>query len=162
MIDDEALQSIEKLHQLKTNGIITEEDFEQAKQKLLKGIRPQPTRTLLPHVTGEIGLPAHDDHFGWITLPLRKYGDFRGRSSRKEFWMFQLVYVALIFGTAIITAADTEYGETGTIGNLMMVVLIIALLGLIIPLLAVQVRRFQDQDKSGWLALLNVIPYLAL
>ena len=27
-------------------------------------------------------------------------------------------------------------------------------------MVAVQVRRFHDQDKSGWLALMNLIPYL--
>jgi uncharacterized membrane protein YhaH (DUF805 family) len=33
-------------------------------------------------------------------------------------------------------------------------------LGSFIPGLAVTVRRFHDQDKSGWLVLLNFIPYL--
>jgi len=33
-------------------------------------------------------------------------------------------------------------------------------LGLIVPSIALQVRRFHDQDRSGWMALLNFIPYL--
>jgi uncharacterized membrane protein YhaH (DUF805 family) len=32
--------------------------------------------------------------------------------------------------------------------------------GVIVPSLAVQVRRFHDQDKSGWFLLLNFIPYV--
>ena len=28
------------------------------------------------------------------------------------------------------------------------------------PLIAVEVRRFHDQDRSGWFALLNLIPYI--
>jgi uncharacterized membrane protein YhaH (DUF805 family) len=30
----------------------------------------------------------------------------------------------------------------------------------IIPSIAVQVRRFHDQDKSGWFVLLSLIPFL--
>jgi len=35
----------------------------------------------------------------------------------------------------------------------------LALIGLAVPHVAVQVRRFHDQDKSGWFALLNLVPY---
>ena len=31
--------------------------------------------------------------------------------------------------------------------------------GTIIPSIAVQVRRFHDQDKTGWLWLLNFVPF---
>jgi len=34
------------------------------------------------------------------------------------------------------------------------------MLGVLIPNLAVQVRRFHDQDKSGWFVLLGLIPYI--
>jgi uncharacterized membrane protein YhaH (DUF805 family) len=37
---------------------------------------------------------------------------------------------------------------------------VLALLALFIPSLAVQVRRFHDQDKSGWMVLLGFIPYI--
>jgi hypothetical protein len=37
MIDEEALRSIEKLHQMKQGGIISETDFEAAKKDLLEG-----------------------------------------------------------------------------------------------------------------------------
>ena len=33
-------------------------------------------------------------------------------------------------------------------------------LAIIIPAIAVQVRRFHDQDKSGWFVLLNFVPYV--
>jgi uncharacterized membrane protein YhaH (DUF805 family) len=38
--------------------------------------------------------------------------------------------------------------------------LILGILAAIIPLLAVEVRRLHDQDRSGWLVLLNLIPYV--
>jgi uncharacterized membrane protein YhaH (DUF805 family) len=30
----------------------------------------------------------------------------------------------------------------------------------VVPLIAVEVRRFHDQGKSGWFVLLNIIPYI--
>jgi uncharacterized membrane protein YhaH (DUF805 family) len=40
------------------------------------------------------------------------------------------------------------------------VILGVFFLGTFIPSLAVQVRRFHDQDKSGWFILLNFVPYV--
>jgi uncharacterized membrane protein YhaH (DUF805 family) len=42
----------------------------------------------------------------------------------------------------------------------LLVALMIFAIGSIIPGLAVTVRRFHDQDKSGWFILLNFIPYV--
>ena len=44
-------------------------------------------------------------------------------------------------------------------------IIIFALIGLyslfvLIPSIAVQVRRFHDQDKSGWFVLINFVPYI--
>ncbi len=33
-------------------------------------------------------------------------------------------------------------------------------LGILVPSIAVQVRRFHDQDKSGWFVLIGLIPIL--
>ncbi|WP_442800310.1 DUF805 domain-containing protein [Sphingobium sp. C100] len=44
--------------------------------------------------------------------------------------------------------------------SLFMILLGLLVLALIIPSFAVQVRRFHDQDKSGWFVLLNFIPYV--
>ena len=154
MIDDDSLKSIEKLHQLKTDGVISEQDFEKSKERILFGAtKPKIVRPEL------LAAPAVDDRFAWATLPLRRYADFTGRSSRQEFWMFQLIYVALFVVTVIIVSADTKYGEVGTLGNLTILLAILGALGLAVPLLAVEVRRFHDQDRSGWFALLNLVPY---
>ena len=40
--------------------------------------------------------------------------------------------------------------------------LVIGMIGLFIPTIAVQVRRFHDQGKSGWFALFNLIPYVGV
>lgn len=150
MIDDESLKNIEKLHQLKADGIITEEEFSKTKEELLGG-----ERVAVPKQKPASDDPsklADDDGYGWATLPIKRYTDFNGRSSRKEYWMFHLVFVAAAATWAVFTGIGT-----GAIANAL---LAIATLGLFIPHLAVQVRRFHDQDKSGWFALLNLIPYV--
>lgn len=161
MIDDESLKNIEKLHQLKNDGIITDEDFEKGKQQILYGLRK--ATPAAPSMSGSGGTQTlkDDDWFGWMTLPIKRYAEFNGRSSRKEYWMFQLIYVAMTVAMFVIVGMDSnEYGEGGSIGKLTLALFILAFLGLAVPYVAVQVRRFHDQDKSGWFALLNLIPYI--
>ncbi len=103
--------------------------------------------------------------------PLRQYATFRGRSRRKEYWLWQL-FLLLLFG--VLTA--WLFGQAGPIpegatpeemnallmeapGTTLPVALIaLASLGLFLPSLAVSVRRLHDSDKSGWWLLLNLIP----
>lgn len=162
MIDEGALKRIEELHRLKSEGIITEADFEKAKDSLLGGVIA-PRRPAAPvRVSEPIQFGAAEDYMAWVLLPLRRYADFNGRSTRKEFWMFQLVFVALTLVTLLLIGKDgvDEYGEANAFGVLVIGAFLLALLGLIVPQIAVQVRRFHDQDKSGWFALINLIPYL--
>ena len=99
----------------------------------------------------------------WMLMPYRRYADFSGRSCRREYWMFTLLSVMVAFGTLILIAIGGGLSETGEAapGILFWIggaVLGIWVLASIIPSIAVQVRRFHDQDKSGWLVLLNLIP----
>lgn len=118
----------------------------------------------------------------WMILPLTRYADFKGRSRRKEYWMFalfNLIVVSILIGLAIAFAPSTTVSEmtTGDGGfqastNIQtdfsespasMVFLglySLYVLAILIPSLAVQVRRLHDQDKSGWLLLLGLIPFV--
>lgn len=159
MIDEEALASIEKLHKLKQDGIITELDFETAKDRLLSGANSSLSarnNKKLP-----LSLPGDDDHFGWMTLPLKRFAQFDGRSTIKEFWMFFL-FINLVVGALAIVAAvsASDYDGLGNIGFLAIGLIGIVLLGAFVPYLAVQVRRMHDQGKSGWFVALNMIPYI--
>ena len=94
----------------------------------------------------------------WMLMPLHRYADFSGRSRRKEYWMFALLviagYVALaLIGSVLSGGADGG----GTLGTILIGIFALAIL---VPSIAVQVRRFHDQDKSGWFVLLNFIPIL--
>lgn len=158
MIDQKALESIQNLHRLKTEGVITEEEFERSKQQLLFG--PKMPAGLLALVSHQnVSRPAEDDHVGWVTLPIKRYADFTGRSSRKEFWMFQLIYAAM--GAAIVLGAGDQdiVGDIAPFGRMLIGSAILVMIGLLVPLLAVEARRFHDQDRSGWFVLLNLIPY---
>lgn len=90
----------------------------------------------------------------WMMMPLQRYADFSGRSRRKEYWMFFLfvIIVALVLGIV-----EGVLGLTGMIGPYGPLTALF-LLGIIIPGIAVQVRRFHDQDKTGWFVLLGLIP----
>jgi uncharacterized membrane protein YhaH (DUF805 family) len=98
----------------------------------------------------------------WMLMPLKRYFDFEGRSRRKEYWMFTLFYI-LIMLLPIVMLGIGAAASDGSDEMSPLMALGIGLFGLIvlaclIPSIAVQVRRFHDQDKSGWLVLLNLIP----
>ena len=101
----------------------------------------------------------------WMLLPLKRYGDFNGRSRRKEYWLFTLgiALVYAILGTLLaIGGGFAPNGDSGPSALTMLVfgLFVIVALGVIVPSIAVQVRRFHDQDKSGWFILLGLIPYV--
>ena len=99
----------------------------------------------------------------WMLMPLRRYADFSGRSRRKEYWMFVLfvglVSVALSLVLTMLGLSADEEGSLFGVGGAMLIIVLLFILAMIIPAIAVQVRRFHDQDKSGWFVLLNLIPY---
>ena len=98
----------------------------------------------------------------WMLMPLRRYADFSGRSRRKEYWMFTLLLVilyAIIATVAVVTGSLDSAAGLGfsMFGGISLILLAVVGLALIVPSIAVQVRRFHDQDRSGWFVLLNFI-----
>jgi uncharacterized membrane protein YhaH (DUF805 family) len=88
---------------------------------------------------------------------LKRYAEFNGRSRRKEYWSFILLFIIL---SIIATMLDASIFHGMAINGEMGVVSLILSLALIIPLLAVTVRRLHDTDRSGWWILLGLIPLL--
>jgi len=84
----------------------------------------------------------------WFIEVLRKrYATFNGRAHREEFWMFTLINLAI-------------YIVVGVIGALLhtRVVSYLYFATMLIPNLAVGVRRLHDSDRSGWWLLLYLVP----
>lgn len=89
-----------------------------------------------------------------------KYVTFSGRASRSEYWWFQLFYVLVMAGLALIFYAsglfnsfDPVTGQLNALGGAAIVAMILAavvVLALILPLISVVVRRFHDRNLSGW------------
>jgi len=93
----------------------------------------------------------------WMLLPLRRYADFTGRSRRKEYWLFVL---GIFIATMLLSFVEGLAGLSGMVFGVYGPLTTILLLGVIIPSIAVQVRRFHDQDKSGWFCLIALIPFI--
>lgn len=91
---------------------------------------------------------------------LHKYGDFKGRAPRSEYWYWTLfISLGTLAGFIAMAILDALLGER--IGTAVMaLVAVFAALGLIVPSLAVTVRRLHDTNSSGWWYLLALIPYV--
>lgn len=84
--------------------------------------------------------------------PLRKYATFTGRALRREYWLFYLFSIIVSVAAAIVdTALEPSSIDDAENNGPMQVV---AALGLLIPSIAVAVRRLHDIGRSGWYVLL--------
>ena len=91
----------------------------------------------------------------WYLTVLKKYATFSGRARRKEYWMFVLfnLIISFVLGIidGIISGGDLE--KTGIIGN-------VYSLALLVPSIAVAVRRMHDVGKSGWFILIPIYNFI--
>ena len=87
----------------------------------------------------------------WYLKVLKNYFVFSGRSTRKEYWMFVLINTIIAVVLSVIDSA--LFGEVAWISSLYM-------LGILLPGLAVGVRRLHDTGRNGWWILICLIPIL--
>lgn len=92
----------------------------------------------------------------WYLKVLKQYVDFKGRARRKEYWWFVLVNVLIGVGLAMIEAGagitdpTTGYGPLTGLYSL----------AVLLPGLAVSVRRLHDTGRRGWWLLLSLVPVI--
>lgn len=92
---------------------------------------------------------------------LENYATFSGRTSRKEYWMFVLFNVLFAFAAIIIdnnlgTIIQTDFGFSSPYGY----VYVLYVSAVLIPGIAISVRRLHDVGKSGWYLLILLIPLI--
>ncbi len=85
----------------------------------------------------------------WYLKVLGQYTDFSGRARRKEYWMFVLANFII---TAVLSVIDYIIGYNIFVG--------LYSIAILIPSLAVCVRRLHDIGKSGWWMLICLIPVI--
>lgn len=87
---------------------------------------------------------------------LRKYFVFSGRARRKEYWMFFLFNILISIGLSIVDRVTGLYSVENGVGILST----IYSLAVLIPAIAVGVRRLHDTGRSGWWMLIALVPFI--
>jgi uncharacterized membrane protein YhaH (DUF805 family) len=87
----------------------------------------------------------------WYIKVLKQYADFKGRARRTEYWMFVLFNIIFNIVTSVL---DNILGLASIDGN--GPINLIYTLAILIPSLAVAVRRMHDLGKSGWFILIPI------
>jgi uncharacterized membrane protein YhaH (DUF805 family) len=106
----------------------------------------------------------------YMFLPLKRYAEFSGRSRRMEYWMFflfqflvgivfQVVMMMMVGGAAFSGSPSSLVAAGGAMFVLIGLYGIFAL-AMLIPNIAVGVRRLHDTERSGWWLLAPFVPYL--
>lgn len=92
----------------------------------------------------------------WYLEVLKKYAVFNGRARRKEYWYYTLFNLIISVVLAVIDSVTGGFSTTTGIG------LLGGIYGLavLIPSLAVLVRRLHDTERSGWWLLIALIPII--
>jgi uncharacterized membrane protein YhaH (DUF805 family) len=90
-----------------------------------------------------------------MLMPLRRYAEFSGRSQRKEYWMFFLfnIIVAVVLGII-----EGILGLSGMVAGAYGPLTVLYELAILIPSIAVGIRRLHDTDRSGWWLLIALVP----
>jgi len=90
----------------------------------------------------------------WYLMVLKRYAEFSGRSRRKEYWYFTLISLVIGIILAIISVSfDLMFmnGQYGILDSAYQ-------LAVLIPSIAVSVRRLHDTSHNGWWLLLAFVP----
>jgi uncharacterized membrane protein YhaH (DUF805 family) len=90
----------------------------------------------------------------WYLQALKKYTVFTGRARRKEYWMFVLFNIIISAVLSIVDYLTGTYNSAYHAGLLSG----IYSLAVLIPGIAVTMRRLHDTGRSGWWILIALVP----
>lgn len=86
-----------------------------------------------------------------------KYAEFKGRANKAEFWQFVLVYFLISIAFSLLMSI---FAKVNILRMIFMILNVIVMLVLLIPSLAVSVRRMHDIGKAGGWIFINLIPLI--
>jgi uncharacterized membrane protein YhaH (DUF805 family) len=89
----------------------------------------------------------------WFLMAMQKYATFSGRSQRSEYWYYFLFYMIIVIVCAIVDGM-LGAGKNNNVGWIST----LAVFGMLVPSIAVTVRRLHDIGKSGWWFLVAFVP----
>ena len=88
----------------------------------------------------------------WALKPLKRYADFKGRAPRPEYWWFIAAVVVCSFLAQFV---DNIMGTSDVLSAILN-------LAVLLPSVAVTIRRLHDTDRTGWWLLIYVIPFVVV
>jgi uncharacterized membrane protein YhaH (DUF805 family) len=88
----------------------------------------------------------------WKKVVLENYAVFEGRANRAEFWWFVLANIVISIALTILARIST----------LFIALQFIYAIGVIVPGLAVAVRRLHDTGRSGWWYFIGLVPLVGV
>lgn len=105
-----------------------------------------------------------------VKMFFARYTDFQGRSRRSEYWWVVLFNALVITVLAILMLTlggfNPDTGAMGPLGFLFVGVIVLYALAIIVPSIALFVRRLHDINQTGWiylgLVIAGFIPFLNL
>lgn len=98
--------------------------------------------------------PDPDTFMGAVKTCFSKYATFQGRARRPEFWWFALfTFIGSMAASFLDMAIFGAHSEAGLLSAVFS-------LAVLIPSLAVGVRRLHDTDRVGWWYLMVFIPLI--
>lgn len=91
--------------------------------------------------------------FYFIKVLKENFANFSGRARREEYWYYSLA----VF---VISAILSVLSKAGIVGVIFSILSFLFSLCILIPGLAVSVRRLHDTGRSGWWLLICLIPLI--
>ncbi|HEV7491223.1 MAG TPA: DUF805 domain-containing protein [Rhodanobacteraceae bacterium] len=93
----------------------------------------------------------------WYLQVLKKYRQFEGRARRSEYWYFTLFHIFILLALMLVDVVfrkmiGLHFNPFSTLYGL----------AVMVPNIAVNVRRLHDTDRSGWWLLLALVPLVGL
>ncbi len=87
----------------------------------------------------------------YLDVLKKRYAQFDGRAHREEFWMFALINLLISIAVAVVAMVLHLWPLR-----------VLYSLAVLVPGLALSVRRLHDTNRSGWWLLIGLVPIIGL